>query len=86
MPSLTYGVVLGWPEKSRSLFVEFSVKSNGASPSQEKMNSPSSECVALTALIPAAALTWLRSGFPAALLDFVIQSAQSFRNQSVGRR
>src|SRR5512134_2349338 len=86
MPSLTYGLSLGWPGKSLSLLVSFSVKSSGTSPSQARMNSPSRECVAATALVPAVALICLRFGFLAALLDLAIHDAQSLRNQSVGRR
>src|SRR5208282_1975217 len=86
MPSLTYGLSFFYPGKSFSWFVVLSVKSSGTSPSQERTNSPSSEWVAATALVPAAAAICLRFGFSAARLDSAIHDAQSFRNQSVGRR
>jgi len=52
---LDVGALVLLSGKSRWWFVSFSVKSSGTSPSQEKMNSPSSGCVAATALVPAAA-------------------------------
>ena len=46
---LDVGALVLLPGKSRSWFVSFSVKSSGTSPSQERMNSPSSGCAAATA-------------------------------------
>jgi len=51
------------PGNSRSLFVSFSVKSSGTSPSQDKTNSPSGECVTATVLVPAAALFLVISSY-----------------------
>ena len=83
IPSLTYGDSLLLPGKSRSLFVSFSVKSSGTSPSQWSVYSPSRGWAAETALVPARAVTCASLGFTAWP---AIQDDQSLRNQSVGRR
>ena len=82
MASLTYGLSLLLPGNSRSLFVTFSVKSRGASPSQCNVNSPRSGWAAATALVPADPSTCPSFGlFP----GFAIHDDQSFRNQRVGK-
>ena len=83
MPSLTCGLSLLLPGKSRSLLVSFSVKSSGTSPSQWSVYSPSMGCAAATELAPAGPSICASFGF---FPGFAIQDDQSFRNHSVGRR
>ena len=78
MLSLTYGVRFGTP-KIRCVFVSFSVKSKGTSPSQERYRTPSAPSTARTTRPPWPGTSW-RTGRSA-----VPCQDHRLRNQSVGR-
>src|SRR6516225_3253482 len=79
MPSLTYGLELGFP-KMRSLFVSFSVKSSGTAPLTYSQRSPSCAELAQMTRMPAGPDTCRSTGFGASG-----HHVQVLRNQRLGR-
>src|SRR6478609_8881833 len=81
MPSLTHGRAFGKLGKSRALFVSFSVKSRGTSPSQYKWYRPNVGCVAAIRPVPDGPSIRLSTGFS---LGLATQDAHVFLNHRVG--
>src|SRR5512138_854250 len=81
MPSFTHGLAFGKLGKSRALFVSFSVKSRGTSPSQYKWYTPRVGWVAAITSVLGGPSTRFSTGFSVGLAT---QDAHVFRNQRVG--